>query len=140
MILRGQSPCASSPTISSVGTPTTQTVGNCAGQNLTIRTSITLSGNLQGTQSVQKRTSYQNTGPSSQSWSGWSDISGWSGSSGNYDYSAGLVTTDSGTGTGSLGTYYYDIEIRILGSDDSTVCDGPDTTSQWSATVYSCFA
>lgn len=138
MILAAGDPCGLSPTISSVGTPATQAAGNCSTTDLTIRTTVSLSATLTGTGcKLQKRTYFGTS--ATPSYSGWSDEAT-TGSSINHDYTAPLFTTDSGAGWGpSATTYYYNVQYQIVGTDGSTVCDGPDTATQWTDTVYTCF-
>ena len=138
MIMIGGDPCGASPTISSVGTPATQLQGNCAAQELQIRTVVSLSVTLTGTGCTLQRRFYFGSS-STPSYGSWTNIAT-TGTSVNDDVNVGLYTTNSGAGYGSLGTYYYNVEYRIIGTDDSTVCDGPDASSQWSATIYSCMA
>lgn len=137
-IITSGDPCSAAPTMTSVGTPAVQTVGNCLGQNLTIRITVSLSGTLTGTGcKIQRRTHFGTS--STPSYGSWTDLAT-TGSSITHDYNAGILTTDSGAGTpGSGATYYYNAQYQIIGTDGSTVCDGPDSSSQWSGTVYQCF-
>lgn len=133
-------PCATSPNISSVGTPTISDNGNCGTfTGLKMSTSLTLTGTKPANVSVQYRWKFdQSTGTvPGGSWVTWSSFSGSSGT---------LVIEPVGpyarfSGENLLGTFYYRVEFRIVGTDGSTVCDGPDLSAQTTVTsVYDCFA
>lgn len=130
--------CGDSPLISTVGTPTTNNQGDCATVDLQIRTAVTLSATLTGTGCALQRRYYFGSS-ATPTYGSWVTIAT-TGSSINHDQDVGLYTTNSGVGYGSLGTYYYNVEYQIIGTDGSTVCDGPDAATQWSATIYSCMA
>lgn len=131
-------PCAASPLISSVGATSVNNAGNCAGTDLQFRNVITLSATLTGTGcELQRRYAFSSS--ATPSYGSWVTIAT-TGSSYNHDQDVGLYTTDSGVGFGSLGTYYYDVQYRIIGTDGTTVCDGPDAPAQWSGTIYACTA
>lgn len=127
-------PCASSPTISSVGTPTITENANCTTiLDSTLSTDVTLSGNLGAGQKCQYR-DYLGTS-ATPSYGSWTDLFT-SGSSGTRNRTVqGSTTPNANTPV----TYYYNAEFRILGSDGTTVCDGPDASSQWTDDMYPCF-
>lgn len=135
MILAGYDPCAASPTITSAGASSVGATGDCSTVDLRMDTTVTLSASLPADYTLEKRTYFGTS--STPSYGGWSD-SGLSGTGGTYQDNVGLwTTTDNGN---SSATYYYNIQWRIVGRDGSTVCDGPDSATQWSGTVYDCFA
>lgn len=131
-------PCDGMPTISSVGSSFVTATGGCTNEPLTIRTALNLSGTIPTGGSVEYRFSWTTSGtPSYGSWTEWSAFSG---SSGNLDINVELGTGTTVNNSNPSSTYNYDIQFRLIGTDGTTVCDGPDTGAGWSGTVYSCFA
>lgn len=134
----GGNPCDGMPTISSVGSSSVVSTGDCTSAPITLRTTLTISGSLPGGAAVQYRTSWGTSAtPSYGSWITWGAFTG---TSDNLDINTEVgsgSTTDNGN---SSSTYYYAIQFQLLGTDTSTVCDGPDTGAGWSGLVYSCFA
>jgi hypothetical protein len=126
-------PCAGSPTLT-VGSTTELNAGDCSTQNHTVRTAITLSAALPTGYTLERRVSFSTSAtPSYGSWadSGLTDT-------GNFDYDTMLLTSSPNANPSN--TWYYDIQFRITGTNGTAVCDGPDTATQWSATLYDCTA
>lgn len=135
-------PCTDMVTLSSTGDPYNQDNGSCGSSPPIIRTTFTLSGNLPTGAIVQARTSFNKTGtPSYGSWGNASSFSEGS-STGYHNYGhavGGLVWSFADQGNGNDGTYYFDIQFRLLGTDSTTVCGDPmDGNSQLSITLYNC--
>lgn len=129
--MSNQDPCAAAPVLT-VGSTTELNAGDCNTQNHELRTAVTLSAPLPTGYTLERRVAFSTSAtPSYGSWAdtGLTD-------SGNFDYETMLLTsTDNGNASN---TYYFDIEFRIVGVDDTTVCDGPDHATQWSGTLYDC--
>lgn len=145
MILPGVSdPCASSPTISSVGTPAVSSNGNCGlFDPLDITTSVTLSGTIPTGGAIQYQY-YWGTSSGGTPTGTWTNVPGWSGTTDTLVHSpdqGGFAPYTRNAGETLLGTYYYKVQFRILGTDGTTVCDGPDLSSTLTVTnVYTCAA
>lgn len=141
-------PCAGVPDMSTVGTPTVSDDGDCGlFDGLKWSTSLTLTGSLPANAKVQYRYEFStssNPDPTNDSWHDWSAFSGssdtlvvepismaGSGWPGPYARNAGETL---------IGTGYFQIEFRVIGTDGSTVCDDTDGESTTSSTtsVYTC--
>lgn len=131
------SPCAASPSFSSVGTPFVNDVGTCPFDNLVIRTNVSLSGTIPSGGAIQFRTYFGTSSGGTPSGT-WTNVPGWSGSSGVHDFQpvGDYVAYD--TGTPLSGTYYYKAEFRLLGTDSSTVCASQTSNTLNLGTLYSC--
>lgn len=141
MMFTGQLPCAGMVTLSSTGDPFNQDNGSCGTSPPIIRTTFTLSGNLNTGAVVQARTSFNTSGtPSYGSWTNASSFSEGS-SSGYHDYGHAVggphwSFVDQGNASYS---YYFDIQFRLLGTDGTTPCgDSMDGNSQLNITLYDC--
>lgn len=133
MVLGHPDPCLQAPTLT-VGTTSELNAGDCDTVNHELRTGVTLSASLPAGYTLERRLAFsQNATPSYGSWAD----SGLT-ASGNYDYETMLLTSTPNANPSN--TWYFDIEFRIVGTDGSTVCDGPDHVTQWSGTLYNCTA
>jgi len=137
-IVHYTNPCGGMPTLNTVGTPSVTQQGDCSIQNLVVSTQLTTSASLPTGASVEYRAYWGTSGTPSftDPWTTWS---GFTGANDTLNNDLGFFTTDSGAGSGSPTTYYYAIQFRLIGTDGSTVCDGPDQSSTISMSVYDCF-
>lgn len=135
MFMGEKDPCAGVPNFSSVGTPSVTANGSCPLTSLTLSTSITITGSLPAGAKIQYRQSWSTSSGTVPS-GGWSDVSGWSGTTDTHTYQPNDSVRYSGTTL--IGTYYYKVEFRIVGTDGTTVCDSETYKSLTVTSVYSC--
>lgn len=124
MLLPQADPCASAPTISSLGTASKISDGECDTlDGITIRNPYTLSGSVPAGFKLQYQYSWQQTN-GAPSYGAWFD-SGLTASSGNIDVEvgAGLYEVGGAAPQVEYGTFYWQMRARIVPTAGSPECD-----------------
>lgn len=137
MMVTGANPCADTPSIFSVATPSASSSGSCAGETgPTFTTDVILTDTLPTGAKVQYRSRWADTtGSPSGSWIDFPG--GYVGTNDTLSDSYSGVMSEIGAGSANG---YYDVEFRIVGTDGTTQCGSTSSGSQSWTNVDWCMA